>query len=45
MPDLEVNFVPPYKESLYAMQHFKNSIEDNYICQMVREHQRRRKDL
>nr|DAM57994.1 MAG TPA: hypothetical protein [Caudoviricetes sp.] len=24
---------------------FKNSIEDNYICQMVREHQRRRKDL
>ena len=29
--------MPPYRESLYAMRHFKYCIEDNYICQMVRD--------
>lgn len=38
-------YMPPYKESLYAVLRLKQYTEDNYICQMVMGHQRRRKDL
>ena len=37
--------MPPYKESLYAVLRLKQYTEDNYICQMVMGHQRRRKGL
>lgn len=36
--------MPPYKESLYAVLRLIKYTEDNYICQMVMGHQRRRKD-